>query len=84
MDERKAGGQPNCAVSIPIGTLTILDVADRRALVDFELGVSKLKATNFHVDPDLVEFLLEESRMRKQRKSVNPGRSGFASPEAPP
>jgi predicted nucleic acid-binding protein len=67
MDERKGRVAAELRGLIPVGTLTILDSADRRGLIDFEQAVAKLQLTSFHVDPDLVAFLLEETHARKRR-----------------
>jgi predicted nucleic acid-binding protein len=67
MDERRGRIAAELRGLIPVGTLTILDSADRRGLVDFEQAVAKLQITSFHIDPDLIAFLLEEVRARKGR-----------------
>jgi predicted nucleic acid-binding protein len=66
IDDRKGWLAAEQRGLVPVGTLALLDSADRRGLVDFALAVSKLKKTNFHINPDLIELLLTESRMRRK------------------
>jgi predicted nucleic acid-binding protein len=50
---------------IPVGTLNILETADRRGFLDFESAITRLRGTNFHVAPALIESLLAQVRARK-------------------
>jgi len=49
---------------VPIGILSILDVADRRGFLDFKEAIGRLRLTNFRVAPKLLDSLLEEARKR--------------------
>ena len=53
---------------IPVGTLNILDSADRHGFLDFELAIERLRKTGFHVAPSLVEGLIEQVRARKAER----------------
>lgn len=67
MDEkagRQAAAQRGFAT---IGLLGILDRADERGLIDFEVIHSKLPA-DYRIDPALVEATLERSRLRRQEE----------------
>lgn len=66
MDERKGRMAAEQRGLIPVGSLTLLDSADRRGLVNFAEAIAKLKTTSFHVDPELVAFLLDEVKARKR------------------
>lgn len=67
IDERKGRLAAEQRGLLPVGTLTLLDSADRRGLTDFEQAIAKLRKTSFHVDPEMLEFLLAEVRARKIR-----------------
>ena len=67
IDERKGRVAAAMRGLLPVGTLTILDSADRRGLVDFEQAVAKLQVTSLHIEPELIAFLVEEVRGRKRR-----------------
>ena len=58
MDDREGVGAALSRGLIPIGTLGLLDRAARRGLVDLCLVLSRLKATNFRVRPQLLDELL--------------------------
>ncbi len=49
-----------------IGILNVLDTADRRGFLNFEEATNRLRSTNFHVDPKLIEILVQRVRSRKQ------------------
>jgi predicted nucleic acid-binding protein len=48
-----------------IGTLSILDSADRQGFVDFEQMILRLRQTNFRINPSILEELLVQVRQRK-------------------
>lgn len=54
---------------IPVGTLNVLDLADRRGLLDLEVAISRLRATSFHVSEAIIRELLERAKARKSGHS---------------
>jgi predicted nucleic acid-binding protein len=48
-----------------IGTLNILDSADRLGLLRLEDAVTKLRQTNFHIDSAIIDALVVLARARK-------------------
>lgn len=50
-----------------IGTLGILLNAATNGLVDLSDAVSKLQTTNFHVSPELIQFVLDEDAKRRTK-----------------
>jgi predicted nucleic acid-binding protein len=65
MDERRGRlAAKKCGITA-IGILNILDTADRRGFLDFEDAMIRLRQTNFHVDPALIEVLIVQARSRK-------------------
>jgi predicted nucleic acid-binding protein len=65
IDERKGRLAAEQRGILPVGTLNILDSADLRGLLDFEEAVARLRKTNFHVEPALVEALILNARARR-------------------
>ena len=51
---------------LTIGTIAILDLADESKLLDFELAITNLQATSFHVESALLEPVLAKVRARKK------------------
>ncbi len=52
---------------LTIGTLAILDRAGEAKWLDFEMAISKLKATSFHLEDALLQPLLTRARARESR-----------------
>ena len=48
-----------------IGTLGLLAEAGRRNLLDLPQALADLRATNFHVSPELIEVLLANDAKRR-------------------
>ena len=48
-----------------VGTLGMLEEADRRGLLDFEAAISKLRSTNFRVREAVIAQLIQRVRDRK-------------------
>ena len=65
IDERKGRLAAEQRGLVPVGTLNVLDSADRRGFLDFQECVARLRQTSFYVDDALVETLLREARARK-------------------
>jgi predicted nucleic acid-binding protein len=65
IDERKGRLAAEQRGIIPVGTLNILDSAELRGLLNFEEAVARLRKTSFHVEPALVDALIERVRSRK-------------------
>lgn len=65
MDERRGRLAAHERSLLPVGTLNLLDSADLRGLLDFEQAVASLMRTTFHIEPRLVDALLERVRARK-------------------
>jgi predicted nucleic acid-binding protein len=66
MDERRGRmAAKKCGITA-IGILNVLDTADRRGFLNFEEATNRLRSTNFHVDPKLIEILVQRVRSRKQ------------------
>ncbi len=51
------------------GTLGLLEEADRRGLLDFEIAVEKLRTTNFRMNAKMVQQMLERARARKSKNT---------------
>lgn len=51
---------------LPVGTLNILYSAHLREFLDFELAVARPRQTNFHIEPAIIDTLIERVRSRKQ------------------
>jgi predicted nucleic acid-binding protein len=66
MDERKGRLAAEQRGLVPLGTLNVLESADIQGLLDFEEAVAKLRKTNFHVDPMLVDARTLQVRSRKK------------------
>lgn len=49
------------------GTLAVLVSADAQGLLDLETSLIRLRATNFHVHPTLIDALIRDARARKGR-----------------
>jgi predicted nucleic acid-binding protein len=65
MDERRGRlAAKKCGLTA-VGILNVLDSADRRGLLNFEEAITRLRRTNFHVDANLIESLVEQVRKRK-------------------
>jgi len=65
IDEREGRLAAEQRGILPVGTLNILDSADLRGLLNFEETVMRLRQTNFHIDPAIIETLIERVRTRK-------------------
>jgi len=66
MDERRGrSAAKKCGITA-IGLLNILVAADFRGYLNFEEATTRLRSTNFHVDPNLIEMLVERVRNRRQ------------------
>ena len=63
MDDRKGVRFAQEAGFEVIGTLGILDLAARRALIDLEQSFDRLKATNFRYKPQMLAKMLAERKM---------------------
>jgi predicted nucleic acid-binding protein len=55
MDERRGRAAAEARGLLPVGTLTILDLADERGLADGLVMLDALKQTTFRADSELVE-----------------------------
>jgi predicted nucleic acid-binding protein len=49
-----------------IGTLGVLEMADRRGLVDFRAALEALQRTTFHASPQLISQFLSRYQARRQ------------------
>jgi predicted nucleic acid-binding protein len=65
VDDRRAKEEAERRDLLTIGTITILDIADERGLLDFELAASRLILTNFHVERSVLERVRAKVRARK-------------------
>lgn len=65
MDDRAGRRLARAAGFGVVGTLGLIDLADRRALLDLESCVDRLRRTNFRCRPTLYDQLLAGSRGRK-------------------
>jgi predicted nucleic acid-binding protein len=48
-----------------VGTLSILITAEAHGLLDLETALTRLRATNFHVDAATIDSLIAQARARK-------------------
>lgn len=65
VDDRRAREEAEHRGLLTIGTITILDIADERGLLDFEQAASRLLMTNFHVERAVLEMVRAKVRERK-------------------
>jgi len=65
VDDRKARNEAELRGIFTVGTIAILDHADEAGLLDFEQAISRLLATNFHVEETLLEPVRSKVRARK-------------------
>jgi predicted nucleic acid-binding protein len=65
MDDKKARVAAERRGLLTIGTIAILDLADETGLLDFDLAVSRLQSTTFHVEEALLQPVLAKVRARK-------------------
>jgi predicted nucleic acid-binding protein len=54
IDERKGFAIAKSRGLQPVGTLALLEVSAARRLVDFDVAIARLKATNFHCSEQLI------------------------------
>jgi predicted nucleic acid-binding protein len=66
VDDKKAKREAEVWGLLTIGTLTILDLADQKGVLDFEELIPRLLATNFRVEDTLIRQLLAKVRNRKK------------------
>lgn len=64
MDERLGRGAAEARGLIAVGTLTLIDLADERGLIDGIAVLNDLRQTTFRADPALLERF--ETRMRSR------------------
>jgi predicted nucleic acid-binding protein len=62
MDDRAGVAAARAFGFAVIGTLGVLDLAARRALIDIGDAVTRLKATNFRYRPEILDALLAQHR----------------------
>ena len=67
MDDKKARVVAEGRGLLTIGTIAILDLADEAGLLDFELAISRLQSTTFHVEDALLKPVLAKVSARKRR-----------------
>ena len=62
LDDRSARKAAETRGLTPVGTLNILYSAHQHGILDFEIAMARLRATNFHIDHTIVESLIESVR----------------------
>jgi predicted nucleic acid-binding protein len=67
MDDRAGVAAARIAGFVVMGTLGLLDRAAQRGLVDLGDAFAALKATNFHMRQELLDFLLTRDRERRAK-----------------
>ena len=67
MDDRAGVAAAEAKGLVVMGTLGLLDRAAQRGLVDLAAAFAALKATNFHMRQELLDFLLARDRERRGR-----------------
>ena len=67
MDDRAGVAAARAAGFVVMGTLGLLDRAAQHRLIDLGQAFAALKATNFHMRPELLEFLLMRDRERRAK-----------------
>lgn len=65
VDDRKARTEAELRGVLTLGTILILDLADEAGLLNFESAVTRLLATNFHVEESLLRPVRAKVRARK-------------------
>lgn len=66
VDDRKARIEAEMRGIPAIGTIAILDLADEAGLLDFEMTIPRLQATNFHIEDTFLATALTKVRERKK------------------
>lgn len=66
VDDKRARAAAESRGLFTMGTITILNLADLAGLLDFELAISRLRATTFHIEDALLEPMMAAVRARKQ------------------
>ena len=69
MDERKGRRVATEHGLTAIGTLTLLELADARGLLEYETVLEKLRVTNFHAGEKLLSASLERVQAERARKA---------------
>ncbi|MBX7210417.1 MAG: hypothetical protein K1X78_19050 [Verrucomicrobiaceae bacterium] len=67
VDDRQAWLAAKDRAIVPIGTVTVLELADIEGLVDFEQAMKKLRTTNFHIEQRLFDEAIERHKARQSQ-----------------
>jgi len=67
VDDRAGAAAARAHALAAIGTLGLLQRAARGGLLDLPTALARLVATNFHIRPQLLELLLAEDRIRREK-----------------
>lgn len=75
MDDRQAWLAAQARSIVPVGTLTVLELAAERGLIDAEQALTSLRATNFRVEQTIIDEAIERARQRAQSRDPQSGLS---------
>jgi predicted nucleic acid-binding protein len=65
VDDRHAWFAAKDRAIVPIGTVTVLELADIKGLVDFQQAMTNLRSTNFHIQQRTFDEAIERHRVRR-------------------
>lgn len=69
VDDRRARREAEARGLVVAGTLSVLEAAARRDLLDLPNAIAKLRQTNFHVADRLIQRVLDEDAQRRRLQS---------------